>query len=137
MRMAACLGIDVDIIEPCGFVLGEARMRRAGLDYLDWAAVRTHSSWAAYERSLHTVQPQPRLVLLTTHAPMDYTAFHFHGDDIILVGRESSGVPEAVHANADARLRVPMLAGRRSLNVAVVAAMVIGEALRQTAAFPR
>lgn len=136
MRMAACLGIGIDVIEPCGFVLGERRMRRAGLDYLDWSSIQTHASWAAYEQARHAISPPPRLILLTTRASVPYPAFRFHAGDMILVGRESGGVPEAVHAAADARLRVPMIAGHRSLNVAVTAAMVVGEALRQLAAFP-
>lgn len=136
MRMAACLGIWIDVIEPCGFVLDDGRMRRAGLDYLARASLRTHASWPAFERALQGCKPRPRLVLLTTRADQPYTAFRFQRDDIVLVGRESSGVPDAVHLAADARLRVPMTPASRSLNVAVAAAMVTGEALRQTAAFP-
>lgn len=136
MRMAACLEIAIDVIEPCGFVLGERRMRRAGLDYLDWASVHTHVSWTAYEQARHAMQPRPRLVVLTTHASLPYTAFRFHASDALLVGRESAGLPDSVHAVADARLRVPMAAGCRSLNVAIAAAMVCGEALRQTGSYP-
>lgn len=135
MRMAACLGLPIDIIEPCGFILGERRMRRAGLDYLEQARLQTYPSWLAYEQAWRAMRPQPRLVLLTTLAAAAYTAFRFRRDDIVMVGRESGGVPEAVHAAADARLRVPMTPGSRSLNVAVAAAMVTGEALRQTAGF--
>lgn len=135
MRMAACLGLPIDIIEPCGFILGERRMRRAGLDYLEQARLQTHPSWLAYEQAWRAMRPRPRLVLLTTRGDAVYTAFRFRCDDIVMVGRESGGVPEAVHAAADARLRVPMTPGSRSLNVAVAAAMVTGEALRQTAGF--
>lgn len=135
MRMAACLGIAIDVIEPCGFVLGDKRMRRAGLDYLARTTMRMHRSWPAFEQLRRERQPRPRLIVLTTRADTVYTAFRFRGDDIVLVGRESSGVPDAVHAAADARLRVPMASAGRSLNVAVAAAMVTGEALRQTGAF--
>lgn len=132
LRTAVCLGLEVDVIEPCGFLLGDRRLRRAGLDYLERAVLRTHPSWAAYLRAREEARPAPRLVLLTTQAAAAYTAFRFRKDDVIVVGRESGGVPDAVHAAADARLRVPMVAGSRSLNVAVAAAMVLGEALRQT-----
>ncbi len=136
MRMASCLGHAIDVVEPCGFLLGERRMRRAGLDYLEHARLQTYPSWLAYEQAWRAMRPQPRLILLTTKGACNYTAFRFRRDDIVMVGRESSGVPDAVHAAADARLRVPMTQGSRSLNVAVAAAIVIGEALRQTAGFP-
>ncbi len=136
LRTAVCLGIAVDLIEPCGFLLGDRQLRRAGLDYLDRANLRTYPSWAAYLRTLEEARPSPRLLLLTTRAEAAYTAFRFRPDDAVMVGRESSGVPDAVHAAADARLRVPMVQGSRSLNVAVAAAMVLGEALRQTASVP-
>ena len=124
LRLCACLGIGVDIIEPCGFPAGERAFRRAGLDYLDAVSILRHSSWPAYQRL-------PR-VLLTTRATHAYIAFRFGGEDTIMVGRESAGV----HAAADARLVIPMREGARSLNVAVAAAMALGEALRQTARFP-
>lgn len=136
LRMAVCLGIEVDVIEPCGFLLGDRQLRRAGLDYLDRAVLHIHSSWATYLRARDEARPPPRLVLLTTQAKAAYTAFRFRPDDVLMVGRERGGVPEAVHGAADARLRVPMVAGSRSLNVAVAAAMVLGEALRQTAGAP-
>lgn len=127
IRLGACLGVPVDIIEPCGFLLDDRRLRRAGMDYLARAQITRHDSWAAYARA-HT----GRLVLLTTGGDTGYLDFAFAPGDTILVGRESAGVPRAVHAAADARLVVPMGAGARSLNVAVAAAMVLGEALRQT-----
>jgi tRNA (cytidine/uridine-2'-O-)-methyltransferase len=132
LRLAACLSVPVDIIEPCGFFLDDARLRRAGLDYLDHAAVIRHSSWSAYRGSA-----AGRLVLLTTAAADRYVDFSFQAEDNVMVGRESAGVPEAVHAAAHARLRIPMRPGMRSINVAVAAAMVLGEAMRQTNLFPK
>lgn len=131
LRLAACLGVGVDLIEPCGFLLDDRRLRRAGLDYAAEAQVTRHPSWDAF-----TAASRPRLVLLTTRAETDYTQFAFAAEDTILVGRESAGVPEAIHRAACARLRVPMRQGMRSINVALVAAMVLGEALRQTGTWP-
>jgi tRNA (cytidine/uridine-2'-O-)-methyltransferase len=136
MRMAACLGIGLDIIEPCGFRLDDRRLRRAGLDYLDRLSMRRHESWPAYGRWRADAAPRSRLVLLSTRAETAYTAFAFRADDTLMVGRESGGAPDAVHAAADARLRIPLARDSRSLNVAVAAAMVLGEALRQTEGFP-
>jgi len=133
MRLAACLGVAVDLIEPCGFVLDDRRLRRAGMDYLDRLVLARHESWRAYLAR----RAPGRLVLLTTAAETPHTAFAFHPRDTLLLGRESAGVPGTVHAAADARLRVPMVPGLRALNVALAAALVLGEALRQTALFPR
>jgi len=135
MRMAACLGVAVDLIDPCGFLVDDRRLRRAGMDYLVRAALHRHPSWEGYLAARED-GGRGRLVLLTTRAEMPYTRFRFRSDDILLVGRESEGVPDPVHAAADARVRVPMAAGNRSLNVAVAAAMVLGEALRQTGGLP-
>jgi tRNA (cytidine/uridine-2'-O-)-methyltransferase len=132
VRMAACLALMVDFIEPAGFLLGDRQFRRAGLDYIERAAIRRFPSWQAWQ----SARAGARLVLLTTRANKSYVEFPFRADDVLLLGRESAGVPDAVRAAADARLRVPMLAGARSLNVAVAAAMVLGEALRQTGGFP-
>lgn len=130
MRLASALGVGLDLIEPCGFVLDDRRLRRAGMDYLDHLDWARHASWTAYR-----AQPRAgRLVLLTTRAALPYTAFAFAPDDRIMVGRESAGVPDEVADAADARLLIPMRPPARSLNVAVSAAMVLGEALRQTAA---
>lgn len=129
LRTAACLGIAVDVVEPCGFVLDDRRLRRAGMDYLQGVSLARHASWQAF---LATRTPG-RIVLLTTRAETAYTDFAFRPDDTLLLGRESAGVPEFVHAAADARLVVPLRPGHRSLNVAIAAAMVLGEALRQTA----
>ena len=132
IRLGACLGVPIDIIEPCGFPFGDRAMRRAGLDYIEQASVTRHRSWAAFRAD----GPKGRLVLLTTKAPLPYTEFVFNAEDTIMVGRESVGVPETVHGAVDARIRVPMLPDRRSLNVAVAAAMVLSEALRQTGGLP-
>jgi tRNA (cytidine/uridine-2'-O-)-methyltransferase len=133
VRLAACLGVSVDLIEPAGFVIGDRHFRRAGLDYLARAVLRRVASWEAFLAQ----RGSQRLVLLTTRADIAYTDFAFAADDVLLLGRESAGVPDAVHAVVDARVRVPMVGGVRSLNVAVAAAMVLGEALRQTGGWPR
>lgn len=130
MRLASALGVGLDLIEPCGFVLDDRRLRRAGMDYLDHLDWARHVSWASYRAQSHA----GRLVLLTTRAAEPYTGFAFAPDDRIMVGRESAGVPDEVADAADVRLLIPMKPPARSLNVAVSAAMVLGEALRQTAA---
>jgi tRNA (cytidine/uridine-2'-O-)-methyltransferase len=132
IRLGACMGVAVDIIEPCGFPFGDAAMKRAGLDYLPRATVVRHASWRAFRGKL-----QGRLILATTKAATAYTGLAFHPDDTLLFGRESAGVTDEVATAADAHIRVPMAEGLRSLNVAVTAGMILGEALRQTAAFPR
>ncbi|MBM3554557.1 MAG: tRNA (cytidine(34)-2'-O)-methyltransferase [Alphaproteobacteria bacterium] len=131
IRLGACLAVPVDIIEPCGFAFGNRAMRRAGLDYIELANVAVHGSWTKYLES----RGAGRLVLLSTKADLPYPAFSFRPDDTLLLGRESAGVPDEVHLQVDARLIVPMAPGRRSLNVAVAAAMVLGEALRQSGRF--
>jgi tRNA (cytidine/uridine-2'-O-)-methyltransferase len=139
LRMAACLGVAADVIEPCGFVMSDARLKRAGMDYLIQADIRRHPSWAAFHlwrQAAQRTQGGHRLLLLTTKGDIPYTAFSFRADDILMVGRESAGVPEDVARAADARLVIPLTTGLRSLNVATAAAMVLGEALRQTAGFP-
>jgi tRNA (cytidine/uridine-2'-O-)-methyltransferase len=135
LRAAACLAVPVDVIEPCGFVFSDRRLRRAGLDYLDRVALTRHTSWRAFQAA-RAAEPAGRLVLLTTRAPAPYTRFQFHAGDVLLVGRESSGVPDEVARAADACIRVPMAPDMRSLNVAVAAVMVLGEALRQLDGFP-
>ncbi len=139
LRLAACLGVAIDIIEPCGFVFTDARLKRAGMDYLDDVSITHHSSWAAFTESLKAGRRSGnagRLVLLTTEANVAYTDFVFAASDVLIVGRESAGAPRDVHQAADARIKVPMADGMRSLNVALAAAMVLGEALRQTGRFP-
>lgn len=130
LRMAACLGLAVEIVEPAGFDVSDRHLRRSGLDYLDHVPITRHRSWEAFEawRRAETI----RLVLATTAGALPYTGFAFRDGDCVLMGREWAGVPEAVHAAADARVFVPMRPGMRSLNVAVSAAMIVGEALRQT-----
>lgn len=135
MRLGACLGVGIDIIEPCGFLLSDRNFRRAGLDYLQHADIRRHDSWSQFRQDF-SANARGRLVLLTTRGNCAYTDFAFAADDTLMVGRESAGVPDEVHARADARLTIPLLPGLRSLNVAQAAAMVLGEALRQTGGFP-
>jgi tRNA (cytidine/uridine-2'-O-)-methyltransferase len=130
IRLGACLGVAVDIIEPCGFLFSEAGFRRAGLDYVERADILRHASWEAF-----CATRTGRLVLLTTKASLSYTAFGFAADDILLFGRESAGVTDGVHEAADARIRIPLRPGLRSLNVAQTASMALGEALRQTGGF--
>lgn len=132
IRLGACLGVGVDIIEPCGFLFGDRGFRRAGMDYLELAEVTRHSSWGAFMAR----RPAGRLVLLTTKASLPYTGFAFEADDTLLLGRESAGVPREVHDAAHARLRIPLREGLRSINVAQAGAMALGEALRRTNGFP-
>lgn len=134
LRLAACLGLAVDIIEPAGFPVSDKSFRRSGMDYLDHVAWTRHDDFHAFER--WRAAESRRLVLMTTQAALPYCDFAFRPDDIVMAGRESAGVPDAVHAAADARILVPMRPGMRSLNVAVSVAMVAGEALRQTGGFP-
>ena len=132
LRLAACCGVAVDLIEPFGFLWEDRRLKRAGMDYLDRVELTRHASWAKFRAA----RDQGRLVLLTTHGTTPYHRFAFRADDTLLFGRESSGVPEAVHEAAAARVVLPLKPGLRSLNVALAAAMVLGEALRQTGLLP-
>lgn len=135
MRLGAALGVALDIIEPCGFLFSDAALRRAGMDYIEHADVVRHASWDAFLAARRTAGG--RLVLLTTKAATAYTEFAYASDDVILLGRESAGVPPHVHEGTDVRLRIPLKPGMRSLNVAQAGAMVLGEALRQSNTFPR
>lgn len=130
LRLCACLGVEAHIIEPAGFPVTDRAFRRAGLDYLDRVAVTRHGSFRGFEDWRRS--ERLALVLLTTAAEQSYLDHAFAGDQVLLLGRESAGVPAAVHQAADARLCIPMREGMRSLNIAMAAAMVIGEALRQT-----
>lgn len=130
IRLAACLGVGLDVIEPCGFTFTDRQLKRAAMDYAPLADVRRHASWETFRPARGG-----RLVLLTTAGRIAYTEAVFAADDVLLVGRESAGVPEAVHAAADLAVRVPMREGARSLNVALAASLVLGEALRQTGGF--
>ncbi|HZW47920.1 MAG TPA: tRNA (cytidine(34)-2'-O)-methyltransferase [Microvirga sp.] len=134
LRLAACLGVPVEIIEPAAFDVSDRNLRRSGMDYLNHVTIARHISWRAFEEWRR--ESGGRLVLATTRGAVPYTDFPYEPEDIILVGRESAGVPDEVHAAADARIVVPMQPGMRSLNVAVTAAMILGEALRQTGSFP-
>jgi len=131
IRLGACLGVPVDIIEPCGFLFTDKGLKRAGMDYLEVAEITRHATWEKFRETA-----KGRIVLLTSKAADPYTEFAFAADDIILAGRESAGVPDEVHEAADARLAIPMKPGLRSLNVALASAIVLGEALRQTRGFP-
>ena len=137
LRLCACFGVAADIIEPAGFPVSDRAFRRAGMDYLDQVDISRHVSWRSFAEALRPGGPLAgrRLVLATTRAATPHTEFRFEADDVILLGRESAGVPEEVHAAADARIVIPMCPGLRSLNVAVSAAILLGEALRQTGAF--
>jgi tRNA (cytidine/uridine-2'-O-)-methyltransferase len=134
LRLAACLGVPVDIVGPAGFDLTDRALRRAGLDYLAHVELARHDSFAAFDAARRSAGA--RIVLLTTRAEVVHTGFAFAPSDILLLGRESAGVPAPVHADADARVRIPMRPGLRSLNVAVAASIVLAEALRQTDGFP-
>ena len=138
LRLGACLDVALDIIEPCGFIFNEKAMRRAGMDYLEQVSYRRHNSWQDF-LAFRQEHPEEygRLVLMTTHASNPYTDFNFKKNDIILMGRESAGVPQEVHETVDARLLIPMNKNARSINMAVSAAMVLGEGLRQTNLFPQ
>lgn len=136
LRLAACFGVAVDLIEPCGFVWSDRRLRRAGMDYLEGVALTRHESWAAFQAAREAASPRGRLLLLTTSGNASYAEFAFQPVDTLLVGRESAGVPAEVHAAADVRLVIPMRPGVRSLNVALAAAIGLAEALRQTGALP-
>jgi tRNA (cytidine/uridine-2'-O-)-methyltransferase len=135
LRTCACLGLDAHIIEPAGFPVTDRAFRRAGLDYLDQVAITRHASFQAFEDWRR--RERLTLVLLTTAAAASYLDHTYGQDQVLLFGRESAGVPEAVHQAADSRLRVPIRDGLRSLNIAMAVAMVAGEALRQTGGFLR
>lgn len=132
MRLCACLGVAMDIIEPCGFVLSDKNLRRAGMDYIPHLEMTRHLNWDAFRAS----STGARLVLMTTKSSESFLKFSFRPNDILIAGRESAGVPEEVHQACDARVLVPMQPGMRSLNVALASALVLGEALRQTNGYP-
>lgn len=134
LRLGACLGVPVHMIEPAGFPITDRAFRRAGLDYLDHVEIVRHVSFAAFDAWRRA--RARRLVLLTTRSTQAYLSFAFTPADILLCGRESAGVPDKVHAAVDATVTIPMRKGMRSLNIAVAGAIVLGEALRQTGGFP-
>ncbi len=137
LRLAAVLGVSVDLIGPAGFVLTDSRLKRSGMDYLDHVELERHSSWQLYstERTREQIK-YGRLLLLTTSGDVRYSSFQYFRTDTLLVGRETAGVPTYVHEAADFRLKIPMKPGQRSLNVAIAVSMVLGEALRQTNTWP-
>jgi tRNA (cytidine/uridine-2'-O-)-methyltransferase len=138
LRLGACLNVELDIIMPCGFIFAERTLKRYGMDYLDLVKYRKHDSWDDFRvYAKEHKQEYGRIILLTTKSPHSYTKFEFLPNDVLLLGRESAGVPEQVHQTADARLIIPMTEVARSINVAVSATMVLGEALRQTSLFPK
>lgn len=138
LRMSACFGLPVDVIEPCGFPFSAAALRRAGMDYLDALDLTRHLGWDDFLASIGHGRPEaPRIVLLTTKSAIPHTDLIYRKDDILMVGQESAGAPPEVHAAAAARVRIPMQAGMRSLNVAISAAIVLAEALGQTGGWPK
>lgn len=134
LRLAACVGVPVSVIAPAGFDMSDRALRRAGLDYLQHVTIDRYPTFAAFLAEMRG--DGARIVLLTSHAERAYTDFVFQPRDVLLLGRESAGVPEAVHDCADVRVTIPIRPELRSLNVAVAAAMVLGEGLRQTNSFP-
>jgi tRNA (cytidine/uridine-2'-O-)-methyltransferase len=140
LRLCACLGVPVDVIGPTGFDMSDRALKRAALDYLAHVDLTRHASFSDFVDSRATGQDRPtrgRLVLLSAHASTSHCNFAFSPSDTLMLGRESAGCPEAVHDYADARITIPMRPGLRSLNVAVTAAIALGEALRQTGGYPR
>src|SRR5690606_30750232 len=135
LRLAACLGVALDVIEPCGFPLSDRAIRRAAMDYGDLGEVKRHAGWADFLAAPE--RAEGRLVLFTTRAPQALHASAFRPRDTLLFGRESAGVPEEAHLAAQARLKIPLRPEARSLNLVTAATLALGEALRQTDGFPR
>lgn len=133
MRLCACLDVPLDVIEPCGFLMTDANLRRAGMDYLSLLDMTRHAGWDDFRAA----RARNRLVLMTTKGEAAFHDFAFRPGDVLIAGRESAGVPDDVHAACDARITIPMRPGVRSLNVAVATAMVLSEALRQTVLYPK
>lgn len=133
-RVGACLGVGIDIIEPCGFGLSDARLKRAGMDYLSYVDYKRFSHFEAFLQEQN--QQGHRVILLTPDASTVYTQFEFSSKDTLLLGRESDGVPDSIKAALSHHIKIPLIPHRRSLNMAIAASMVLGEALRQTNLFP-
>jgi tRNA (cytidine/uridine-2'-O-)-methyltransferase len=131
IRLAACLGVGLDVIEPCGFPFSDRALKRAGMDYAELAAVTRHSGWEAFLRTV-----EGRIVLFTTQGAVPLPEARFEAGDVLLFGSESRGAPADVHERADARVRIPQAEGTRSLNLAVAAGIGLAEALRQTGKWP-
>ena len=134
LRLGACLGVAIDVIEPCGFPISDRAVKRAAMDYAPIAEVTRHIEWSQFRTE--SANKNHRLVLFTTRAATPLHDFRFQADDIPLFGRESAGVPQDVHDAADARVVIPLAAGARSLNLVTAAAIALGEGLRQINAFP-
>ncbi|MDZ7587927.1 MAG: tRNA (cytidine(34)-2'-O)-methyltransferase [Parasphingorhabdus sp.] len=132
LRTSACFGIAVDIIEPCGFAFSQRALRRAGMDYIDPALITRYADWQSFASSLGTA----RQILFSSKGTQSHTDFSFRPSDILLFGSEGAGVPAEVHDSANARVRIPMKTGMRSLNLAVSVAIALGEALRQIEGYP-
>jgi tRNA (cytidine/uridine-2'-O-)-methyltransferase len=132
LRLSACFGVPVDIIEPCGFPFSERSLKRAGMDYAPQAEIRRHADWAAFHASL-----PGRLILLSTKGETLLADAGFLADDVLLLGSETAGAPDFVHRAADRTIRIPLRAGFRSLNVAVAAGIALHEAMRQTGSLPQ
>lgn len=138
LRLGACLGVEIDIVEPCGFVFSKENLKRAGMDYLEMVKYRRHNSWDEFlEFREQNRGTYGRLVLLTTKTDRPYVDFEFLPNDVLILGRESAGAPQEVHNFVDAKVTIPMTEAARSINVAVSATMVLGEALRQVGGFPK
>lgn len=131
LRLSACLGVGVDIVEPCGFPFSDRKLKRAGMDYAAHADITRHADWEAFRHAA-----RGRIVLLTTRGGANYHEVDYRPDDVLLLGSESAGAAEHVHDAAHLRIRIPMRPGFRSLNVAVAAGIVLAEALRQTGKLP-
>lgn len=128
MRLCGCMGASLDIIEPCGFIFDERKIRRSAMDYYDKINITRHNGWEDFYRMYNG---KKRIILMTTKAAMPYTKFKFHKDDILLAGRESAGVPENIHKSVDSRIYIEMQEGFRSLNIVNATSMILGEAIRQ------
>lgn len=135
MRLSACLNVPLDVIEPCGFVWNDQKLRRAGMDYIDLANVTRHATWEAF--LAHQRHNHKRIILLNAHAKQSFINFKFKDTDVLLLGKESSGVPNSVLDQVDDFVVIPMIPGVRSLNMAISASIVLTEALRQTNQFPK
>lgn len=131
LRLGACFGVAIDIIEPCGFAFSDRALKRAGMDYRAIANLVRHESWETF-----MLQARGRIALLTTRSEIKLPEAHFEPEDILLFGSESRGVPDEVHDRADLRVRIPQIEGTRSLNIAISAGIALGEALRQTRGWP-
>lgn len=128
MRLAACMGSPLDIVEPCGFPWNDKKIERSGMDYIHAVQVTRHNDWSAFRAA----RAGKRVILMTTKAATPFYDFQFQAGDILLAGRESAGVPDDIHADVDARILIPMENGQRSLNIVNATSMILGEALRQT-----